>query len=143
MRIMKYVLALVFALGMAIPSFAVELSLGGFPSFMRFRWRTLHNATYHNILTPGELAGIAGLDGDATGEHIHFADMTLRLTPQLVLSDAVTIRASIDVLSNALAGGATAGLFGEDSLRARPASDVPHRCALQVLLLRWAQVDRV
>jgi|TARA_B100001758_G_scaffold37036_2_gene28277 hypothetical protein len=115
MRIMKYVLALVFALGMAIPSFAVELSLGGFPSFMRFRWRSLHNATYHNILTPGELAGIAGLDGDATGEHIHFADMTLRLTPQLVLSDAVTIRGSFDVLSNALAGGATAGLFGEDS----------------------------
>ena len=115
MRIMKYVLALVFALGMAIPSFAVELSLGGFPSFMRFRWRSLHNATYHNILTPGELAGIAGLDGDATGEHIHFADMTLRLTPQLVLSDAVTISGSFDVLSNALAGGATAGLFGVDS----------------------------
>ena len=41
--------------------------------------------------------------------------MTLRLTPQLVLSDAVTIRASIDVLSNAIAGGATGGLFGEDS----------------------------
>ena len=115
MRIMKYVLALVFALGLAIPSFAVELSLGGFPSFMRFRWRSLHNATYHNILTPGELSQLAGLDGDATGEHIHFADMTLRLTPQLVLSDAVTIRGSFDVLSNALAGGATAGLFGEDS----------------------------
>jgi len=116
MRIMKYVLALVFALGMAIPSFAVELSLGGFPSFMRFRWRTLHNATYHNILTPGELANLGGgLNADTTGENLHFADMTLRLTPQLVLSDAVTIRASIDVLSNAIAGGATGGLFGEDS----------------------------
>ena len=116
MRIMKYVLALVFALGMAIPSFAVELSLGGFPSFMRFRWRSLHNATFHNILTPGELENLGGgLDADTTGEHIHFADMTLRLTPQLVLSDAVTIRASIDVLSNAIAGGATGGLFGEDS----------------------------
>ena len=101
MRIMKYVLALVFALGLAIPSFAVELSLGGFPSFMRFRWRSLHNATYHNILTPGELAGITGLDGDATGEHIHFADMTLRLTPQLVLSDAVTVRASKKADKNA------------------------------------------
>jgi hypothetical protein len=56
-----------------------------------------------------------GLDSDTTGEHIHFADMTLRLTPQLVLSDAVTIRSSIDVLSNAIAGGATGGLFGEDS----------------------------
>ena len=113
---MKYVLALVFALGLAIPSFAVELSLGGFPSFMRFRWRTLHNATYHNILTPGELANLGGgLDADTTGENLHFADMTLRLTPQLVLSDAVTIRASVDVLSNAIAGGATGGLFGEDS----------------------------
>ena len=116
MRIMKYVLTLVFALGLAIPSFAVELSLGGFPSFMRFRWRSLHNATYHNILTPAELLNLAGgLDSDTTGEHIHFADMTLRLTPQLVLSDAVTIRSSIDVLSNAIAGGATGGLFGEDS----------------------------
>lgn len=116
MRIMKYVLTLVFALGLAIPSFAVELSLGGFPSFMRFRWRSLHNATYHNILTPAELLNKAGgLDSDTTGEHIHFADMTLRLTPQLVLSDAVTIRSSIDVLSNAIAGGATGGLFGEDS----------------------------
>ena len=116
MRIMKNVLALVFALGLAIQSFAVELSLGGFPSFMRFRWRTLHNATYHNILTPGELANLGGgLDADTTGENLHFADMTLRLTPQLVLSDAVTIRASIDVLSNAIAGGATGGLFGEDS----------------------------
>ena len=113
---MKNVLALVFALGLAIQSFAVELSLGGFPSFMRFRWRTLHNATYHNILTPGELANLGGgLDADTTGENLHFADMTLRLTPQLVLSDAVTIRASIDVLSNAIAGGATGGLFGEDS----------------------------
>ncbi|HIC76405.1 MAG TPA: hypothetical protein EYO89_00885 [Candidatus Dadabacteria bacterium] len=113
---MKYVLTLVFALGLAIPSFAVELSLGGFPSFMRFRWRSLHNATYHNILTPAELLNLAGgLDSDTTGEHIHFADMTLRLTPQLVLSDAVTIRSSIDVLSNAIAGGATGGLFGEDS----------------------------
>ena len=116
MRIMKYVLTLVFALGLAIPSFAVELSLGGFPSFMRFRWRSLHNATFHNILTPAELTNEGGgLNADSTGEHIHFADMTLRLTPQLVLSDAVTIRASVDVLSNAIAGGATAGLFGEDS----------------------------
>jgi hypothetical protein len=116
MRIMKYVLALVFALGLAIPSFAVELSLGGFPSFMRFRWRSLHNATFHNILTPAQLESLGGgLDSDTTGEHLHFADMTLRLTPQLVLSDAVTIRASVDVLSNAIAGGATGGLFGEDS----------------------------
>ena len=104
MRIMKYVLALVFSLGLAIPTFAVELNLGGFPSFMRFRWRSIHNATYHNIMTPAELENLgSGLDADTTGEHIHFADMTLRLTPQLVLSDAVTIRASIDVLSNAIA----------------------------------------
>ncbi len=116
MRIMKYVLALVFSLGLAIPTFAVELNLGGFPSFMRFRWRSIHNGTYHNILTAAELNNLGGgLDSDTTGEHIHFADMTLRLTPQLVLSDAVTIRASIDVLSNAIAGGQTGGLFGEDS----------------------------
>ena len=116
MRIMKYVFTLVFAIGLAIPTFAVELSLGGFPSFMRFRWRTIQNGTYHNILTPAELNDMGGgLDADTTGENIHFADMTLRLSPQLVLSDAVTIRTTLDVLSNAIAGGATGGLFGEDS----------------------------
>ena len=116
MRIMKYVLTLVFALGLAIPTFAVELSLGGFPSFMRFRWRTIQNGTYHNILTLAELNDMGGgLDADTTGENIHFADMTLRLSPELVLSDAVTIRTTLDVLSNAIAGGATGGLFGEDS----------------------------
>ena len=108
MRITKFVLALVFAIGLAIPSFAVELSLGGFPSYMRFRWRTLTNATAHSV-TNGS-TGVLGATSD--GEQIHFADMTLRLTPQLVLSDAVTIRATVDVLSNAIAGGANSGLFG-------------------------------
>ena len=108
MRITKYVLALVFSLGLAIPSFAVELSLGGFPSFMRFRWRTYTNATAHSVTNRGTVTNLAASDG----ETIHFADMTLRLTPQLVLSDNVTIRASVDVLSNAVAGGATPGLFG-------------------------------
>ena len=108
MRITKFVLALVFAIGLAIPSFAVELSLGGFPSYMRFRWRTLTNATAHSV-TNGDTS-VLGSTSD--GEQIHFADMTLRLTPQLVLSDAVTIRASVDVLSNVIAGGANSGLFG-------------------------------
>ena len=108
MRITKFVLALVFAIGLAIPSFAVELSLGGFPSYMRFRWRTLTNATAHSV-TNGDTS-VLGSTSD--GEQIHFADMTLRLTPQLVLSDAVTIRATVDVLSNAIAGGANSGLFG-------------------------------
>ena len=108
MRITKYVLALVFSIGLAIPSFAVELSLGGFPSFMRFRWRTLTNATAHHVTNRGTVSNLTASDG----ENIHFADMTLRLTPQLVLSDNVTIRSSVDVLGNAIAGGAGGGLFG-------------------------------
>ena len=108
MRITKYVLALVFSIGLAIPSFAVELSLGGFPSFMRFRWRTLTNATAHHVTNREAVSNLTASDG----ENIHFADMTLRLTPQLVLSDNVTIRSSVDVLGNAIAGGATGGLFG-------------------------------
>ena len=108
MRITKYVLALVFSIGLAIPSFAVELSLGGFPSFMRFRWRTLTNATAHHVTNRGSVSALAASDG----ENINFADMTLRLTPQLVLSDNVTIRSSFDVLGNAIAGGANSGLFG-------------------------------
>jgi len=99
---------LVFSIGLAIPSFAVELSLGGFPSFMRFRWRTLTNATAHHVTNGASVSALAASDG----ENIHFADMTLRLTPQLVLSDNVTIRSSVDVLGNAIAGGANSGLFG-------------------------------
>ena len=94
MRITKYVLALVFSIGLAIPSFAVELSLGGFPSFMRFRWRTLTNATAHHVTNRQAVGDLTASDG----ENIHFADMTLRLTPQLVLSDSVTIRSLFDVL---------------------------------------------
>lgn len=122
MRITKYVLALVFSIGLAIPSFAVELSLGGFPSFMRFRWRTLTNATAHHVTNRGSVSNLTASDG----ENIHFADMTLRLTPQLVLSDNVTIRSSVDVLGNAIAGGATGGLFGatEDEASGVVMSDI-------------------
>ena len=122
MRITKYVLALVFSIGLAIPSFAVELSLGGFPSFMRFRWRTLTNATAHHVTNRGSVSNLTASDG----ENIHFADMTLRLTPQLVLSDNVTIRSSVDVLGNAIAGGAGGGLFGatEDEASGVVMSDI-------------------
>ena len=81
-------------LGMSIPSFAIDWSLGGFPSYMRTRQRVIDNAT-------------AGDDG-----RIHVVDTTLRITPQLSLSDAVTVRAQVDVASNMIWGGATAHFFG-------------------------------
>ena len=82
-------------LGMSIPSFAIDWSLGGFPSYMRTRGRVIDNAT---------------LKSD---ERIHVVDTTLRLTPQLGLSDAVTVRAQVDVASNMIWGGATSGFFGD------------------------------
>ena len=81
-------------LGMSIPSFALDWSLGGFPSYLRTRQRVIDNA-------------VAGEDG-----RIHVVDTTLRITPQLVLSDAVTVRAQVDVASNMIWGGATAHFFG-------------------------------
>jgi hypothetical protein len=45
-------------------------------------------------------------------DNIFFADTTLRLTPQLVLSDAVTIRAQLNVFDNNIWGGSTTELLG-------------------------------
>ena len=82
-------------LGMSIPSFAIDWSLGGFPSYLRTRARVIDNA----------VVGDNGM--------ISFVDTTLRITPQLGLSDAVTVRAQVDVASNMIWGGATAGFFGD------------------------------
>ena len=82
-------------LGMSIPSFALDWSLGGFPSYMRTRVRVIDSATAVN-----------------NGERISFVDTTLRITPQLGLSDAVTVRAQVDVASNMIWGGSTAHFFG-------------------------------
>ena len=83
-------------LGMSVPSFAIDWSLGGFPSYLRTRARVIGNATAVN-----------------NNETISFVDTTLRLTPQLGLSDAVTVRAQVDVASNMVWGGLTAGFFGD------------------------------
>ena len=82
-------------LGMSIPSFAIDWSLGGFPSYMRTRTRVIDNAT-------------------TSGERINVTDTTLRITPQLGLSDAVTVRAQVDVASNMVWGGVTSGFFGDN-----------------------------
>ncbi len=82
-------------LGMSVPSFAIDWSLGGFPSYMRTRARFIDNATLLN-------------DG-----RISVVDTTLRITPQLGLSDAVTVRAQVDVASNMVWGGVTNGFFGD------------------------------
>ena len=50
---------------------------------------------------------VAGNDNDM----ISVVDTTLRLTPQLGLSDAVTVRAQVDVASNMIWGGHDCPLF--------------------------------
>lgn len=83
-------------LGMSVPSFAIDWSLGGFPSYMRTRVRFIDNA----------------VNPAADNGRIHVTDTTLRLTPQLGLSDAVTVRAQVDVASNMIWGGQTSHFFG-------------------------------
>lgn len=105
----KWLLMFLLALTLAVPASAVELNLGGFPSYMRTRARFISNATYISALNNSEAKALGFNDND---DNIFFADTTLRLTPQLVLSDAVTIRAQIGVFDNNIWGGNTQEFFG-------------------------------
>ena len=105
----KWLLVFILALCMAAPTFAVELTLGGFPSYMRTRARYLGNATFISALSKNNAQQLGYNDNK---DNIFFVDTTLRLTPQLVLSDAVTIRTQFNVFDNNIWGGATTGLFG-------------------------------
>ncbi len=105
----KWLLVFLVALGMSLPAYAVELSLGGFSSYMRTRARFFKNATFVNALSDSQAEALGFSD---SGDEVMFVDTTLRLTPQLVLSDSVTIRAQVDVFQNTLWGGATSDLLG-------------------------------
>ena len=100
----KWLFMFLLALSMAAPTFAVELTLGGFPSYMRTRARFISNATFISALSNDNAKQLGFNDNN---DNIFFADTTLRLTPQLVLSDSVTIRAQIGVFDNNIWGGAT------------------------------------
>jgi hypothetical protein len=106
----KWLVIFILALAVAVPSYAVELSLGGFPSFMRTRARIIKNGTFINAISEQQ-ARTLGLDNG--NDEITIVDTTLRLTPQLVLSDAITIRAQVDVMRNNLWGGLTSTTFGQ------------------------------
>ncbi|MCH7927624.1 MAG: hypothetical protein IID03_06505 [Candidatus Dadabacteria bacterium] len=105
----KWLVIFILALAVAIPAQAVELSLGGFPSFMRVRARSIQNGTFINALS-NEQARVLGLKSNS--DELTIIDTTLRLTPQLILSDTVTIRAQVDVMRNNLWGGLTSTPFG-------------------------------
>jgi len=112
MRLLKWLIVFLVALGFTVPAEAVELNLGGFPSYFRQRVRYIKNATFLNTLTDSQAQAIGF--GNAN-DNIFFADTTFRLTPQLVLSDSVTIRTQVDVFSNNLWGGLTSDLLGGGS----------------------------
>jgi hypothetical protein len=105
----KWLIMFLLAMCIATPSFAVELSLGGFPSYMRTRARYIGNATFISALSDTEAQGLGYSNNNG---NIFFMDTTLRLTPQLVLSDAVTIRAQFNVFDNNIWGGSTTGFLG-------------------------------
>ena len=98
MRKANWLVMFLIAVAVAVPASAVELSLGGFPSYMSTEARYLENATYRS----------ASDQDDA----IFFVDTTLRVTPQLALSEAVTIRAQVDIMNNNIWGGYTDELLG-------------------------------
>ena len=104
----KWLLAFLLGLAVVVPSLkpipsqAVELTLGGFPSYMRTRVHVFKNATWLSALTDDQARALGFNDAD---DNTVFADTRLRLTPQLVLSDSVTIRAQVDVADNNIWGG--------------------------------------
>ncbi len=104
----KWVLLFILAVVVAAPSYAVELTLGGFPSFFRIRPQVYHRADFTGTLSNAQAQAL-GLS-DHT-DNIVFVDSRLRLTPQLVLSDSVTIRAQVDVMDNTIWGGTQSGLL--------------------------------
>lgn len=108
----KWLVMFLLAICMAAPSFAVELSLGGFPSYMRTRARYIDNATFISALNRQDAVNLGYSSND---DNIFFMDTTLRLTPQLVLSDAVTIRAQFNVFDNNIWGGSTTEFLGGHS----------------------------
>jgi hypothetical protein len=97
------------ALVVAVPSYAVELTLGGFPSYMRTRAHFIKGATFLSSMSDGAAQELGFNDND---DNIMFVDTRLRLTPQLVLSDKVTIRAQVDVFDNNIWGGIGSGFVG-------------------------------
>ena len=105
----KWLFMFLLALTMAAPTFAVELTLGGFPSYMRTRARFIDNATFISALSNSNAQALGFTNNK---DEIFFVDTSLRLTPQLVLSDAVTIRAQFNVFDNNIWGGATSELLG-------------------------------
>lgn len=106
----KWLFLFLVAISVAIPSYAVELSLGGFPSFMRTRYRFISDGTFVSALSDADARALGFNDNS---DNISFVDTRLRLTPQLVLSDAVTIRAQVDVADNMIWGGLTSGFVND------------------------------
>jgi hypothetical protein len=111
----KWLLLFLLALVVAVPSYAVELTLGGFPSYMRTRAHFIKGATFLGAMSNSAAQELGFNDAD---DNIMFVDTRLRLTPQLVLSDKVTIRAQVDVFDNNIWGGIGSGFLGNPSTQA-------------------------
>jgi hypothetical protein len=108
----KWVVVFLLAVAVAVPAYAVELTLGGFPSYMRTRARIIHNGTFISTLNDSQAEALGFANAN---DNVIFVDTRLRLTPQLVLSNAVTIRAQVDVMDNTIWGGTTSALLGGHS----------------------------
>jgi hypothetical protein len=111
----KWLILFLLALVVAVPSYAVELTLGGFPSYMRTRAHFIKGATFVSSMSD---SAAKELGFDQSNDNIMFVDTRLRLTPQLVLSDKVTIRAQVDVFDNNIWGGIGSNFLGNSSSNA-------------------------
>ncbi|HEX9665429.1 MAG TPA: hypothetical protein VGA95_02625 [Thermodesulfobacteriota bacterium] len=115
----KWLILFLLALVVAVPSYAVELTLGGFPSYMRTRATFIKGATFLSTMSDRNAQRLGFNDND---DNIMFVDTRLRLTPQLVLSDKVTIRAQVDVFDNNIWGGIGSGFVGNPGTNAAAGS---------------------
>ncbi len=84
-------------------SHAVQVTFDSYPSFMRTRARVFNNSTFNSSNL---------ISGSGRKDRIFFVDTTLRLAPELRLSDNIRIVTQVDVADNVIWGGRTSQLLG-------------------------------
>lgn len=102
-----YMLFAVIAVFTVIPvSQAAEISFDSYPSYFRTRAHLFNKATFNDASL---------VYGNGRKDRIFFVDSSLRLSPELVLSENVSVRVQVDVASNVIWGGRTDQLLGGGS----------------------------
>jgi len=105
----KWAVLLFLGVLVAVPAYALELSLGTYPSWFRIRARVFENATFQGLI-PENLP--AALDPDdrllrGNSDDIFFVDSRLLVSPILRVNDKIAVQTQFDIFSNFIWGGLT------------------------------------